>query len=280
MDAIKIVALLKAAEHGSLTKASEELGYTQAGLTHMMNRLEKEIGLKLLQRTKSGVKLTDEAQTLLPLLRKFSDADAELTNAINSIISNDSKALRIGSYPGFASRYLPGIIKDFKTTDSEVKTEIFIGNYTDLKNKYSSGELDMIFISENDEVSENTIHLTNDKFCVVYNKATDCDFTKSTFILPSNENEQEIENIVKSNGISPASTIKVNDDSTIISMISAGLGFTVMPESNVKNNDNCVVKPLDTNFVQKIYIVTKPQKLLSKSESDFVKSVKKTFHKA
>ena len=40
MDSVKIKALLRAAELGSLTKAAEELGYTQAGLTHMMNRLE------------------------------------------------------------------------------------------------------------------------------------------------------------------------------------------------------------------------------------------------
>jgi DNA-binding transcriptional LysR family regulator len=41
MDSIKFQALLKAVDYGSLTKAAEELGYTQAGLTHMMNRLEK-----------------------------------------------------------------------------------------------------------------------------------------------------------------------------------------------------------------------------------------------
>lgn len=277
MDAIKIVALLKAAEYGSLTKASEELGYTQAGLTHMMNRLEKEIGLKLLQRTKSGVKLTDEAQTLLPLLRKFSDADAELTNAINGIINNESKALRIGAYPSFASRYLPEIISDFRVGNPDVKTEIFISNCAELKNKFSCGELDVIFVSGSDD---DMIPLADENFCAVFNKSSDCDFNGSTFLLSVSENENEIEDVMKANGISPATITKINDKSTVISMVSAGLGFTVLPESAVENCDSLIIRPLKVESVHKIGIVIKQQKLLSRTESDFVKSVKKTFNKA
>ena len=42
MESSKFFALLKAVEYGSLTKAADELGYTQAGLTHMMNSLRKK----------------------------------------------------------------------------------------------------------------------------------------------------------------------------------------------------------------------------------------------
>ena len=43
MDTKKIRALLTALDTGSLTAAAEELGYTQSGLTHMMNSLEDEL---------------------------------------------------------------------------------------------------------------------------------------------------------------------------------------------------------------------------------------------
>ena len=48
MDTKKTRALLLSLEKGSLTAAAEELGYTQSGLTHMMNSLEDETGLRLL----------------------------------------------------------------------------------------------------------------------------------------------------------------------------------------------------------------------------------------
>ena len=41
MDSKKVHALLLAIEKGSLTSAAAELGYTQSGLTHMMNALEE-----------------------------------------------------------------------------------------------------------------------------------------------------------------------------------------------------------------------------------------------
>ena len=51
MDIKKYEVLLAAIDKGSLVRVCEELGYTQSGLTHMMNSLEKEIGFPLLQRT-------------------------------------------------------------------------------------------------------------------------------------------------------------------------------------------------------------------------------------
>ena len=59
MDTKKLEALLTAVELGSFTRAAEVLGYTQSGLTHMMNSLEKDIGFTVLVRGRSGVRAGD-----------------------------------------------------------------------------------------------------------------------------------------------------------------------------------------------------------------------------
>lgn len=41
MDTKKLEALATAVQTGSFTRAAEVLGYTQSGLTHMMNSLER-----------------------------------------------------------------------------------------------------------------------------------------------------------------------------------------------------------------------------------------------
>ena len=56
MDSKKLEILMTAADLGSFTKASEVVGYTQSGLTHMMDTLEREVGFPLLQRSHSGIK--------------------------------------------------------------------------------------------------------------------------------------------------------------------------------------------------------------------------------
>ena len=65
MDTKKIKAMLTAVERGSLSAAAEELGYTQSGLTHMMNSLEEDLGLTLLIRSKAGVRISPAGQALL-----------------------------------------------------------------------------------------------------------------------------------------------------------------------------------------------------------------------
>ena len=47
MEAKKLEILMTAVDLGSFSKASEVVGYTQSGLTHLVNSLEREIGCLL-----------------------------------------------------------------------------------------------------------------------------------------------------------------------------------------------------------------------------------------
>ena len=51
MNIRKYEAFVKAVELGSLSKAAEQLGYTQSGISHMMQSLEDEVGFPLMVRT-------------------------------------------------------------------------------------------------------------------------------------------------------------------------------------------------------------------------------------
>ena len=74
MDAKKLEILMTAVDLGSFSKASEVVGYTQSGLTHLVDSLEREIGFPLIRRSYSGIALTEAGENLLPetLTLKFS----------------------------------------------------------------------------------------------------------------------------------------------------------------------------------------------------------------
>ena len=74
MDSKKFEILMTAVNLGSFSKASEVVGYTQSGLTHLINGLEREIGMKLIRRDHSGISLTEDGEALLPAIRKQPDA--------------------------------------------------------------------------------------------------------------------------------------------------------------------------------------------------------------
>lgn len=71
MNIQKYEAFLKTVEMGSLTKTAEALGYTQSGISHILNSLEKEWKLPLLSRDCSGVRITSDGLQLLPLVRNI-----------------------------------------------------------------------------------------------------------------------------------------------------------------------------------------------------------------
>ena len=80
MDDRKLRALLTAVQCGSFGKAAAQLGYTQSAMTHMVNRLEAELGCTLLVRGSHGVRLSEEGEKLLPLAQQILRLAAEATH--------------------------------------------------------------------------------------------------------------------------------------------------------------------------------------------------------
>ena len=86
----KLRALVSAVELGSLKAAAETLGCTQSAVSHSIASLETELGFRLLRRDRSGVKLTDEGERLLPYARGLLSAEEQLRQTAASIRSCSS----------------------------------------------------------------------------------------------------------------------------------------------------------------------------------------------
>ena len=54
MSLQKYTALLKTVELGSISRAAEEMGYTQSAVSRMIADLEDQWGLDLLRRSRAG----------------------------------------------------------------------------------------------------------------------------------------------------------------------------------------------------------------------------------
>ena len=78
MDTKKYAVFVKTVELSSLTKAAEELGLTQSGVSHIIAALESDLGLTLLRRTRTGAHLTADGERLLPIIREIVRQDERL----------------------------------------------------------------------------------------------------------------------------------------------------------------------------------------------------------
>ena len=93
MDGKKLEILMTAVDLGSLSKASDAVGYTQSGLTHLFDSLEREIGLTLIRRGHRGISLTRAGEELMPYIREFLRANAKLENRISAITEQRSETV-------------------------------------------------------------------------------------------------------------------------------------------------------------------------------------------
>ncbi|MDE5933081.1 MAG: LysR family transcriptional regulator, partial [Lachnospiraceae bacterium] len=62
----RYLALQKIIELGSFSRAAEAMGYSQSAMSQMISSLEEEMSLKLVNRFRTGAKLTLEGEELYP----------------------------------------------------------------------------------------------------------------------------------------------------------------------------------------------------------------------
>lgn len=126
MDENKLRALLTAVQCGSITKAAAQLDYTQSGMTHMMNKLETELGCRLLERTSHGVKLTVQGEHLMPYVHNVLRAYDVLRREADECSNLQGQCLRVGCFPSIARSWLPGVLQRFRKMHPEVRVDVLV----------------------------------------------------------------------------------------------------------------------------------------------------------
>ena len=250
MESKKLEALLMAVDLGSFTKAAEVLGYTQSGLTHMMNSLEKEVGFTLLERGRSGVRLTEEGERIAPAVREFLQANARLDSVIEQVASSRTEIIRVSAYASIAMHWLPGIIQRFREECPDVDVDIRMADHVDVPYELlAQGKMDAILVSPQDEGQYEWVHLADDPMFAVLPKDFDTQgmtafplaaFEARDFIMPSQGVDKDIMRIFNRIGVKPHILPTWVDDPTVISMVSHGLGVSMMTELTVRGRTDGV----------------------------------------
>lgn len=255
MDTKKWEALLCAAELGSFTSAARQLGYTQSGLTHMMHALEKDVGFPLLVRDRSGVRLTPSAQQLLPLIREFLQSGRKLQHQITLTTATKKENIRVAAYSSMSMHWLPTIVSDFRRDYPDISVDIRMGNADEMYTWLQSGMVDLSFVSFQSRDGYDWVPLWKDPLLAilppdypigeqtVFPVAA---FDGQEFLMPSLGFDYDILPIFKAAGISPDIRDTSVDDSTIISMVELGLGYSILSALILKGRrDHILALPLD-----------------------------------
>ncbi len=279
MDTKKLEALMTAVELGSFTRAAEVLGYTQSGLTHMMNSLEKDIGFTVLVRGRSGVHLTPAGQRILPLVRECLSGSAALEREIALINSHKEDSVRVAAYESIARHWLPEIIQQFRREHPDVTVDIQMGSVDEVYRWVREDRVDMCFASRQEPLALEWTHLRDDELLAILPPdypSEDAAFPMSAFngqefLMPSMGFDRDITKVFNEHGVSPLIRTTQVSDSTIISMVEHGLGISVLSRLVLQGRPDAVRSlPLSPFAVRELGIAARPRRELRPIVRQFI----------
>ena len=289
MDTKKLEALATAVEMGSFTRASEVLGYTQSGLTHMMNSLEKDFGFPVLVRGRAGVRLTAAGERIFPLVRDCLAAGELLEREIRMINADKEETIRVAAYASVAVHWLPEVIQQFRHDHPGANVDIQMGSVEEVYRWVREDKADMCFASRQEGQTLEWTYLRNDRLVAILPPDYDMQgretfpvygFDGQEFLMPSMGFDLDIMRVLNRHGVMPLVRTTQVSDSVIISMVEHGLGVSILSELVMKGRkDNVQAVPMDPPAVRELGIAARPRKELRPLARKFIAAARDMIEK-
>lgn len=237
MTLFQMEVLVAVSDNGSFTRAGDKIGLSQSGVSHTIGALEKELGIALFNRSRSGISLTAAGVEAVACARVILEQTSRLKQLAVQSPSQHEGIIRIGSFPSAATALLPPLLRSLGSLYPKLETRLFEGTYQEVAEWIRSGVVDAGFLVWPLQDLEGSI-LVNDPLKVVlpvdHPLAAQSVLTLEQlggkpFIMPMAGCEEIIQSVCNEKGVTLDVRHEVADNATILRMVEAGIGIAVVP---------------------------------------------------
>lgn len=255
MESSRCKAFLAAADHGSFTKAADELNYTPSGVSQLVAALEKDLGFPLFLRKKNGVELTAGGKQMLSSMRAFIQQERSIYQVAAEVRGLSVGEIVIASYSSISSHWLPKVIRQFRTDYPNIRIKLMEGIRQEVVQWLEESRADIGFLSYGSDLPYDWIPLAEDRMLAVLPKthplAGDESYpvlrcASEDFIMPAFGRDDDVAALFERFQIEPKILFSTLENYAAISMIENGLGMSVMNELITRSwQSEAVMLPLD-----------------------------------
>jgi DNA-binding transcriptional LysR family regulator len=146
MELRQLEYFVAVAEEANFTRAAERIHVAQPAISAQIQRLERELGQPLLDRSRRTVRLTAAGEAALPYARAALAAVADMRIAIEELGQLVRGTVTIGTVASH-SVDMPSLLADFHTDHPNVEITLSTDNSDALIEKVRTGRLDTAIIS-------------------------------------------------------------------------------------------------------------------------------------
>ena len=282
MDSARYEAIILTERTGNLTETAQLMGYTQSGITRMIDTLERELGFKILVRSNKGVALTENGKTMLPLFREIVLAcrnAEELASDIRGVLRGN---VTIGTYYSAATIILPNAIKSFSEKYPGIKVDMMEGRGDELLRWMNERRVDMCICPHMKDSGFEWELLIKDRIMAWLPEDHEFKgkrfplkrFENENVILTSPESGSEIDSLFAAEKLHINASFTTKDEYTAYNLVEAGLGIGINQEmvgSRWKGKVRMV--PVSPARYVEIGLIHPPKKEMSPAARRFAESI-------
>jgi DNA-binding transcriptional LysR family regulator len=119
-----LTVLREVALRGSFSAAAEALAYTQPAVSQQIARLEKQVGVKLIEREPRGIRLTPAGEVLVRHTERVMAQLAAADEELQEVATMARGRLRIGSFATAAGTIVPRAVATFRHLRPAIEVDI------------------------------------------------------------------------------------------------------------------------------------------------------------
>ena len=248
---------ITAAETLSFTEAGKLHYISQTAITQHIQSLDDQLGVKLFTRNKKRVYLTPAGEIFYMEAKALLERSKLAVNKARNAADGVSGSLNIGYVKGQAFSLTGPLIKEFYLHNPSVKFQLFRQAHLDLLMNLEKGKLDFIFniVYGNTDLTDFSYRrISSDRLYAVlpsghpYAQLSSIrryDLREEPFLLTKYYEDPSakkyghiIPDKYAESGFIPKINGRSTDAETLMILVSAGIGITILPESIVRAFSN------------------------------------------
>ena len=237
-------AFCQLAKSGNYRLASEQLYITQSALTKKIQRLESNIGASLFSRGRNGAELTHAGKTLLAEAQRLVHSMQAFEQLSGSVVNGTQGHLNIGF--GVSTYHeAPKLIAAYKQRYPNVHVTLNDTPSKQQTDELLSHDLDISFNRIPDSSDLESLTLFNDSLVVAIHKDLLKQAPSKNYVVSELSKwpylklaqhrgpglEKQIQQYCLANKIDLSKPQEADDILTLLALVSANIGFTIVPSS-------------------------------------------------
>ncbi len=291
MTLAQLRALLMVLETGSFSAAALELGGAQSAVSYAVAELERELGVKLLERGRFGARPTETGSRVAAHARQLLGLEAAIRQEAGAARGVLQGTLRIATFRSVASHVLPKAIAGLARRYPELQVRLLEadGDVPELERLLLEGRAEVAFLQAPYPKYALTWDIIRDPYIALLPKdhplaqstVSRADLLRSPLILYDNDDQCGLI-VQRYLGDAPLplrpATYNVREDSTIFSLVAQGLGVSVVPELAFRDLPDSVARaPLIEPLERTLGVAILPQSLKVPAVRVFLTTLREQF---